>query len=57
MKSTLPVIPDSYIPLSSHNHEITQARRYGMDTYMVFKMNTGIFLAFENDLYRGGSPF
>ena len=33
MKSTLPVIPDSYIPLSSHNHEITQARRYGMDAY------------------------
>ena len=23
----------------------------------VFKMNTGIFLAFENDLYRGSSPF
>ena len=33
MKSTLPVIPDSYIPISSHNHEITQARRYGMDAY------------------------
>lgn len=24
MKSTLPVTPDSYIPLSSHNNEITQ---------------------------------
>ena len=33
MKSTLPVTPDSYIPLSSHNHEITQTRRYGMDAY------------------------
>ena len=38
MKSTLPVIPDSYIPLSSHNHEITQARRYGMDAYMASDM-------------------
>ena len=33
MKSTLPVTPESYISLSSHNHEITQARRYGMDAY------------------------
>ena len=39
MKSTLPVIPDSYIPLSSHNHEITQARRYGMDTYTASDMD------------------
>ena len=39
MKSTLPVIPDSYIPLSSHNHEITQARRYGMDAYTAFNMD------------------
>ena len=40
MKSTLPVTPDSYIPLSSHNHEITQARRYGMDAYMASDMDT-----------------
>ena len=39
MKSTLPVIPDSYIPLSSHNHEITQARRYGMDAYTASDMD------------------
>ena len=39
MKSTLPVIPDSYIPLSSHNHEITQARRYGMDAYTASNMD------------------
>ena len=37
--------------------DIYLARRYGMDAYMVFKMNTGIFLAFEKDLYRGGSSF
>lgn len=39
MKSTLPVIPDSYISLSSHNHEITQARRYGMDAYTASNMD------------------
>ena len=33
MKSTLPVTPESYISSSSHNHEITQARRDGMDAY------------------------
>ena len=27
------------IPLSSHNHEITQARRYGMDTYTASDMD------------------
>lgn len=39
MKSTLPVTPESYISLSSHNHEITQARRYGMDTYTASDMD------------------
>ena len=39
MKSALPVIPDSYIPLYSHNHEITQARRYGMDAYTASNMD------------------
>ena len=39
MKSTLPVTPDSYISLSSHNHEITQARRYGMDAYTASDMD------------------
>ena len=39
MKSTLPVTPDSYIPLSSHNHEITQTRGYGMDAYTASDMD------------------
>lgn len=39
MKSTLPVTPESYISLSSHNHEITQARRYGMDAYTASDMD------------------
>ena len=39
MKYALPVIPDSYIPESSHNHEITQARRYDMDAYTASDMD------------------
>ena len=39
MKSTLPVTPDSYIPLFSHNHEITKVRRYGMDAYTASDMD------------------
>lgn len=39
MKFTLPVTPESYISLSSHNHEITQARRYGMDAYTASDMD------------------
>ena len=39
MKYALPVIPDSYISLSSHNHEITQARMYDMDAYTASDMD------------------
>ena len=35
MKSALPAVPDPY----SHNHVITQARRYGMDTYTASDMD------------------